>query len=560
MQRWSWTVGIRGVLAISMLMVIACTAGLGTLAFKQLRRLDDASLGLRRDLLPGITAAEHFARMFEQLRSNQAMALDAGPQARASLEAADGTLVRDMAAELAALPPRAVSPRGQQLLARISAAWNRYAGLGAEYGQLGDGAAARTLLRGAMEQAALDLRDGCTELIASLINASHRQAEESALAGDRTGRLILVGSCLALLAMVGGLVLLQQRLVRPLVRMTAAVRRMALGELGAHQLPGARRNDEIGAMAAALATLRHAMTEEQRRGREQADAALLDKGRVERLAALAGSVEDWVGGFSTTIDDAADQLQQTATSLNRDAAGVLKQTQVARTVAEWSGRAAVKAIELIHELSASIGAVRRQAEETAGIAGAAKEEARRMTGIVGALASSAQAVGDIVSLIDAVAAKTKLLALNATIEAARAGPAGRGFAVVAGEVKGLALQTKQATEEIAGHMRRMQSASDEAVRAITGVVQVIGQTSDISSLTASEVEQQSALVSKLIHGVSTNPETNRQVAALINALSTHSDGTGAAATQVLSAAGELGQHVETLKHQVGNFLVNFRAA
>ena len=73
------------------------------------------------------------------------------------------------------------------------------------------------------------------------------------------------------------------------------------------------------------------------------------------------------------------------------------------------------------------------------------------------MATGAHAVGEIVQLIDAIAAKTKLLALNATIEAARAGEAGLGFAVVAAEVKGLAAQTKRATEEIGAHVQRMQT-------------------------------------------------------------------------------------------------------
>lgn len=58
------------------------------------------------------------------------------------------------------------------------------------------------------------------------------------------------------------------------------------------------------------------------------------------------------------------------------------------------------------------------------------------------------AVAKVAQQVQAIASQTNLLALNATIEAARAGEAGRGFAVVAGEVKALAGQTREATEQI----------------------------------------------------------------------------------------------------------------
>ena len=54
------------------------------------------------------------------------------------------------------------------------------------------------------------------------------------------------------------------------------------------------------------------------------------------------------------------------------------------------------------------------------------------------MAEQARQIGDVVDLIERIAAQTNLLALNATIEAARAGEMGKGFAVVAQEVKTLA--------------------------------------------------------------------------------------------------------------------------
>lgn len=64
------------------------------------------------------------------------------------------------------------------------------------------------------------------------------------------------------------------------------------------------------------------------------------------------------------------------------------------------------------------------------------------------LRSQIERVAGVAGQISAITRQTNLLSLNATIEAARAGDSGRGFAVVAGEVKALAGQTAEATDEI----------------------------------------------------------------------------------------------------------------
>src|SRR5207244_11291638 len=100
--------------------------------------------------------------------------------------------------------------------------------------------------------------------------------------------------------------------------------------------------------------------------------------------------------------------------------------------------------------------IARQVTESAAISGKAAVEAKRTDQTVQALADSAQKIGEVVELINSIAAQTNLLALNATIEAARAGEAGKGFAVVAAEGKALAEGTRQATQQISDTMRDLE--------------------------------------------------------------------------------------------------------
>jgi methyl-accepting chemotaxis protein len=114
-----------------------------------------------------------------------------------------------------------------------------------------------------------------------------------------------------------------------------------------------------------------------------------------------------------------------------------------------------------------------QVRDASKLADQAAAAAREASVNVDRLRESSAAIGNVVNLIAQIARQTTLLALNSTIEAARAGTAGRGFAVVATEVKALAVQTQNATEEITRKIDALQKDAAGSVDAVHRISQAI---------------------------------------------------------------------------------------
>jgi methyl-accepting chemotaxis protein len=302
-------------------------------------------------------------------------------------------------------------------------------------------------------------------------------------------KLVLIAcGCVSLCATVLMIVLLTRSITRPLEYAVTRLKEVASGEVSI-DVPKEymERGDEIGLLSKAMQQMAVSLRETVKDITESihvlssSSVALSDNSRrmsrdsretSEKAHTVAAAAEQ----MTSNVTSVAASMEQTATNLSNVSANTERMTGT------------------IGEIAASSEKARRITDE-------ATRQAVDITVQMNQLGQAACEIGKVTETITEISSQTNLLALNATIEAARAGSAGKGFAVVANEIKELARQTAEATEDIKARIEGVQTSASGGIAEIEKISKVISDVNQIVSAIALAIDEQASATKEIARNI-----------------------------------------------------------
>lgn len=321
-------------------------------------------------------------------------------------------------------------------------------------------------------------------------------------------------------------------------------------------IDGTDRKDEFGDMARALDKFKSNLIDKQRMEEEAIQTQKnheQDKHKAI-FETMNSAFDEIVGSLINNLGASSSQLQSSALKMSNIAE---ETTQSSRTVATSSTQANANVISVtaaIEEMATTSREISSQINNTLIHSRDTAQSAQCASEAVANLSNLTSNIGEVVNAIRGIADQTNLLALNATIEAARAGEAGKGFAVVAEEVKKLASETAEKTDDVENRIAQIQQATDVSVETMTRIINNISEIDQSIAIVSAAAEEQNVTNNEISRSITNASNDVDQVTQIISHVEQGATQTGQTANEVLDAANDLAKLSDNLKASITQFL------
>ena len=384
----------------------------------------------------------------------------------------------------------------------------------------------------------------------------HALRDELVRIGEMEGRSLatwlIVVAVVSLLVFAVIMLIVSQRISRPLAQITEAVRAVARGDWKS-DVAGTKRVDEVGDIARAVIVLQRSLQERDRLRSDAAHAESVKK-RREALEDAIRRFDRLMRSVLLSVSNSVETMDETARELARVSAVAEGEAVEAAFVSENTVSNVSTVRSATERLSAALSETVEGIRQAAEIIGVSNSAAQAAAASADGLSRTTDDIDAITRAIADLAAQTNALALNATVQATRAARGTGDFGAVVTDIRALAERIARTNDDIAERLATIRGATGDTVGSVRSIVQKLEMVLHQTRAITLAMERQDAVTREIADNMTAAAHGTINVSSSVERLKATIEDARGASMKVVTKATDMADEAHRLDSTVKSFL------